>query len=46
MVVRRKFIKERVLIFEVLVEERIKSFVEVNFGYDFVLVVKEVERCF
>lgn len=40
---RRKFIKERVLIFERFLEERIKDFKEVNFGYIFELVVKEVE---
>ncbi|MCA6214246.1 NADPH-dependent glutamate synthase [Thermococcus sp. 101 C5] len=40
-----KLIKERVPTPEVPVEERIKSFVEVNLGYDFVSAVKEAERC-
>ncbi len=45
MAVKRKLIKERVPTPEVPVEERIKSFVEVNLGYTFELAVKEAERC-
>ncbi|MDI3475245.1 MAG: glutamate synthase small chain [Thermococcaceae archaeon] len=45
MAVRRKLIKERVPTPEVSVEERVKSFVEVNLGYDFASAVKEAERC-
>ena len=40
-----KLIKERVPTPEVPVEERVKSFVEVNLGYDFASAVKEAERC-
>ncbi|HHI01344.1 MAG TPA: NADPH-dependent glutamate synthase, partial [Thermococcus litoralis] len=40
-----KIIKERVPTPEVPVEERVKSFVEVNLGYDFASAVKEAERC-
>ncbi|RLE47982.1 MAG: dihydropyrimidine dehydrogenase, partial [Candidatus Methanomethylicota archaeon] len=42
---RPKLIKERVPTPEVLVEERIKSFTEVNLGYDFTLAIKEAVRC-
>ncbi|MCO6041675.1 NADPH-dependent glutamate synthase [Thermococcus alcaliphilus] len=42
---RPKLIKERVPTPEVPVEERVKSFVEVNLGYDFASAVKEAERC-
>ncbi len=45
MAVKRKIIKERVPTPERPVEERIKSFVEVNLGYTFELAVKEAERC-
>jgi len=42
---RPELIKERVPTPEVPVEERVKSFVEVNLGYDFVSAIKEAERC-
>ncbi len=42
---RPKLIKKRVPTPEVPVEERIKSFVEVNLGYNFTLAIKEAERC-
>ncbi|NJE09324.1 NADPH-dependent glutamate synthase [Thermococcus sp. MAR1] len=42
---RPKLIKERVPTPERPVEERVKSFVEVNLGYDFASAVKEAERC-
>ncbi len=45
MAVKRKIIKERVPTPERPVEERVKSFVEVNLGYTFELAVKEAERC-
>ncbi|WP_010480173.1 NADPH-dependent glutamate synthase [Thermococcus zilligii] len=45
MAVKRKIIKERVPTPERPVEERVKSFVEVNLGYDFASAVKEAERC-
>ncbi len=45
MAVRPKLIKERVPTPEVPVEERVKSFVEVNLGYDFASALKEAERC-
>ncbi|ACJ16866.1 ferredoxin:NADP oxidoreductase, alpha subunit [Thermococcus onnurineus NA1] len=40
-----KLIKERVPTPEVPVEERVRSFVEVNLGYDFASALKEAERC-
>ncbi|AEK73637.1 putative oxidoreductase [Thermococcus sp. 4557] len=40
-----KLIKERVPTPERPVEERVKSFVEVNLGYDFASALKEAERC-
>ncbi len=45
MAVKRKIIKDRVPTPERPVEERVKSFVEVNLGYTFELAVKEAERC-
>ena len=45
MAVKPKLIKERVPTPERPVEERVKSFVEVNLGYDFASAVKEAERC-
>lgn len=42
---RPKLIKERVPTPEIPVGERVKSFVEVNLGYDFASAVKEAERC-
>lgn len=42
---KRELIKERVPTPEVPVEERTKSFVEVNLGYDFASAIKEAERC-
>jgi len=45
MAVKRKLIKERIPTPERPVEERVKSFVEVNLGYDFASAVKEAERC-
>ncbi|NJE46800.1 NADPH-dependent glutamate synthase [Thermococcus sp. GR7] len=40
-----KLIKERVPTPEVPVEDRVRSFVEVNLGYDFASALKEAERC-
>ncbi|WP_258083732.1 NADPH-dependent glutamate synthase [Thermococcus thermotolerans] len=45
MAVKPKLIKERIPTPEVPVEERVKSFVEVNLGYDFASALKEAERC-
>jgi len=42
---KRELIKERVSTPEVPVEERTKSFVEVNLGYNFASAIKEAERC-